>query len=276
MNALMLIIAAFASAFALSCKGAEKVEMLAMAKAPETEIARGLEALSIQRVFFGHQSVGRNLVEGLGELASEAGQGGPRIAEIRSAWDISGPGLYHSEIGRNLEPMSKLHDFESLLRGGIGRTIDVAFLKFCYVDIDGGTDVAALFSAYRSTMAGLSADFPSVVFMHCTVPLVVDDGGAEAAIKRLIGRKVNGHEDNERREAFNRLIRAEYGGKAPLFDLALVEASAEDGSALVHSVAGREYYAMRGEYSDDGGHLNAAGRRRAAAWLLVELGRALH
>jgi hypothetical protein len=275
MRAISFFSAAIMATICLSCAGAEKVAVTGVGKASVGEIARGLERIESRRIFFGHQSVGWNLLDGLKEVDAAAGQGALRIEEIRSEWDISGPALYHSWIGKNLVPMSKLHDFESMLRGGVGRSVDVAFFKFCYVDIDGGTDVAALFRAYRDTMAGLSASFPKIVFIHFTAPLTVDDSGPKAAIKRFLGREVNGYAANERREAFNRMIRAEYGGKAPLFDLALVEASDSDGFAQIRSIAGHQYYAMRKEYSDDGGHLNAVGRRRAAEWLLVELGRAL-
>ncbi len=46
------------------------------------------------------------------------------------------------------------------MRSGIGQHVDVAMMKFCYVDITSGTDVNALFATYRETIAALERDFP--------------------------------------------------------------------------------------------------------------------
>jgi hypothetical protein len=268
-------LAALMVGFSLSCGGAAKMETMRMEKVSEEEVSRGLGALSSGKTFFGHQSVGWNIIEGLEDLSSLKGESSLHIVETRSASGISGPGFYHASVGKNADPVSKLRDFEAILRGGVGRSVDVAFIKLCYVDIDERTDIAALFAAYHDTMSRLQAGFPDLTLVHFTVPLTVDESGIKVLIKRLIGRKVAGHADNEKKEAFNRRIRAEYTGKASVFDLALVEASGEDGLATGYSVDGIEHYALRREYSSDGGHLNSRGRRRAAAYLLAELGRVL-
>jgi hypothetical protein len=237
-------------------------------------VSEGLGMIASHKLFFGHQSVGLNIIDGLKDIGAASGIAMPPIIKARSGADVSGAGFYHAEVGKNVDPMSKLRDFDAILRGGVGNAVDAAFLKFCYVDFDGTTDVDALFSAYRDTMARLKLDFPELTIVHCTAPLTTEESGVKAKIKRLIGRRT-GDYNNVVRQAYNRKIRAEYAGKAPLFDLALVEASDTGGSAASRKTSDGEYYALRAEYSDDGGHLNAAGRTRAARWLAAELGKSL-
>jgi hypothetical protein len=271
MRAYILWGVVLASAFALSCRGTAKAETIEEGKISEADIASGLELISNRRVFFGHQSIGLNIIDGLKELGISAGRAPLRFVETRSSSDISGPGFYHAAVGSNSDPSSKLRDFQAILSGGVGKSVDVAFLKFCYVDIGENTDITALFNEYRDTMARLSAAYPDLILLHFTAPLTVDESGLKALVKRMLGRKVNGRAANERREAFNHMIRAEYGGAAPFFDLALVEASAEAGSAPVYPVNGSGHLALRAEYTDDGGHLNETGRRRVASLLAIAL-----
>ena len=84
--------------------------------------------------------------------------------------------LEHAFIGENGEPLLKIHDFDAKLRPGVGASVDVAMMKFCYVDIDRNTNVDESFAAYRSTMADLQRDFPNVTFVYTTVPLTTDQG----------------------------------------------------------------------------------------------------
>jgi len=271
MNTLQSFAAALAAALAVSCAVAEKPGSDGNGYATEAEIEDGLAALAARRVFFGHQSVGDNIVAGVAETAGTARATTPSIVETRRAGDIAGTGLYHAKIGENLDPTSKLRDFEGALRGGVGGSVDLACMKFCYVDIDERTDVAALFADYRAAMSRLSEEFPELRLLHCTAPLVAEEGGPKAAIKRLLGRETYGQAANAAREAYNGLIRAEYAGAGTLFDIALAEATG-DGTG---SARRADRYALRAAYTDDGGHLNEAGRRRVAGAFLAALGKAL-
>jgi hypothetical protein len=275
MKGLSLYVVTITAALAISCSGVKTMDMIEIGKPSDSDIRKGLDTVVSRKLFFGHQSVGLNIIDGLKDIGATAGIAMPPIVKARSGGDISGAGFYHSEVGKNLDPMSKLNDFDSILRGGVGNAVDAAFLKFCYVDFDANTDVEALFSAYRDTMARLKADFPKLIIVHFTAPLMIEERGLKARIKRLIGRKINSDADNAAREAYNRKLRAEYASKAPVFDLALVEASDSNGSATLHVGGDGQYYALRAEYSDDGGHLNAVGRKRAASWLAAELGKSL-
>jgi hypothetical protein len=144
-------------------------------------------------------------------------------------------------------------------------------VKFCYVDIDAGTDAKALFARYRATIDGLRAKHPGTTFVHVTLPLTEAQGGAKALAKRLLGRAPYGTIENLRREEYNALLRRAYAGREPLFDLARIESTAPDGAAVKVQWNGADAPALAAAYTDDGGHLNAAGRVRAARELVSVL-----
>ena len=128
-----------------------------------------------------------------------------------------------------------------------------------------------VFRVYRDTMAGLRASFPRTTFVNLTVPLVTREKGLKSLVKRLLGRPLRGYADNLARENLNRLLRDEYEGTAPLFDLARLESTRADGSRVAFEEGGGRYYALEKAWSDDGGHLNGPGRRFIADRLLVYL-----
>jgi lysophospholipase L1-like esterase len=72
-----------------------------------------------------------------------------------------------------------------------------------------------------------------------------------------LGRRSPRIADNARRELFNDRLRAEYGGREPVFDLAAIESGGVGPRSL------------RADYTEDGGHLNALGRRDVATALLA-------
>ena len=79
------------------------------------------------------------------------------------------------------------------------------------------------------------------------------------------------YDANIRKNEFNDLLRKEYSGKEPIFDLAYVESTFPDGRRSTFTKAGETYYSMAPEYTYDDGHLNETGRKRAAEQLLVLL-----
>jgi hypothetical protein len=235
-----------------------------------------LRVLSSRRVFFGHHSVGGNILDGLRDLAAES-KVPLRIAEGRdlSALGAEG-GILHSAVGQNEQPLSKLRAFEQALDGGLGKQVEVAFFKFCYVDFTPETDVRALFDEYRRTLTALKERHPQVTFVHVTAPLTVTQTGAKGFLKNLLGKGAWGERENVRRHTYNELLRQFYQGSEPVFDLAALEARAQDGSASSFSRDGKRWPRLVAEYSDDGQHLNVRGRKQVAAALaslLAELPR---
>jgi hypothetical protein len=239
------------------------------ADAADMTLKADLERVAQRSIYFGHQSVGENLLDGLRDLARDAGV--PlRIAEARSASALK-PGTFgHTFVAENGDPLRKLRSFEQAM-GPRQAPVDIAFVKFCYVDVDAATDSKALFEHYRAAIDGLRAKHPGTTFVHVTLPLTEEQGGAKALAKRLLGRAPGGTIENVRREEYNALLRRAYAGREPLFDLARIESTAPDGSAVKVQWNGREAPALAAAYTDDGGHLNAVGRLRAARELVAVL-----
>ncbi len=93
-------------------------------------------------------------------------------------------------------------------------------------------------------------------------------------MKRLFGRSPYGTVENVRRDEYNRLLRATYAGREPIFDLARIESTAPDGRLVTVTWDGITVPAMAPEYTVDGGHLNALGRQRAAREFIAVLAQA--
>ena len=230
-----------------------------------------LVALSGRRVFFGHQSVGMNVLDGLRALAAE--EGVPlRIVERRTAAGIDPGTVAHMFVPSNGHPLQKLESFEAAMGPASPADPDVALVKFCFVDFDPDTDVAALFARYQATLARLKAAHPRTVFVHVTVPLTTAEHGPKDLLKRILGRATSSTV-NARREAFSDLLRAAYACREPLFDLARVESTTPDGHRESGIWQGHAVPALVPAYTSDGAHLNSMAARRAAAALVSVLAR---
>lgn len=209
------------------------------------------------RLFFGHMSVGENILAGSSALYAANGVTQPPVIEFA----VGGPlpqvpasgAVVHAPIGENSDPLGKLRNFDAVLRSGLAEQVDVALLKFCYVDFTYSTDVDALFREYRTTLDALERDFPDVTFLHSTAPLMVEPSGLKDNFRAMLGR-----DDNVARERYSALVRQAYEADR-IFDIAAIEGTAPDGSRKPALYAG---------YSTDGGHLNEAASALVAAELL--------
>jgi hypothetical protein len=237
------------------------------AAAAETGVRAELQKIARSRIYFAHQSVGANLIDGLRELAGQEGVA-LRIAEMPQASGVGPATFGHTFVPQNGEPLKKLENFRAALGSA---SVDIALLKFCYVDINADTDVKALFARYQETIAELRAKNPRTTFVHVTLPLTEVQTGPKALAKRMLGRAPYGTIENVRREQYNALLREAYAGREPIFDLARIESTAPDGTAVRVTWQGQVAPAMSPAYTDDGGHLNAMGRLRAARELIAVL-----
>jgi hypothetical protein len=229
-----------------------------------------LRSIAGKRIYFAHQSVGSDLLEGLRELAREAGI--PlSIVEGNPSTLPEAAGIVHGLVGENTKPLSKLDAFVEAMRKSTAGRAHIAFFKFCYVDFDGRTDVQGLFERYTAAFEKLRTQHPEVTFLHVTVPLTVTQGGIKGFLKDRFGKGAAGAIENARRHEFNELLRARYRGREPLFDLALAESVREDGQASAFERDGKTYPSLVVEFTDDGGHLNKRGRRHVARALAAAL-----
>lgn len=210
------------------------------------EVERALR----MRVFFAHQSVGQNILTGIQRIVA------PRPVPWKDAY-----------VGTNGQPLTKLTSFRSLVTTGLGKDAEYALFKFCFMDFSLNTNVAALFDRYRAAMQDIEKACPRTTIIHITTPLTVVQSGLKAAMKRVLGFSVYGEGENQKRHAFNQLLRGEYRERQTLFDLANIE-SGESLHPQRYEFRGESLPMLTPAYSDDGGHLNLLGQRIVAAELL--------
>ncbi len=244
----------------------------ATAQAEPAPLKLALNQLAGQRVFFGHQSVGDNLLAGIQQLSQDAQVTLP-VVKVTSAADMKQAGIAHALVDENTLPLKKLQSFERALATK-APGLQVAALKFCYVDVHAGTDVKQLFARYQASMATVQAQQPGLRLVHFTVPLTTVQTGWKASLKRLLGKAPHGILDNLKREEYNQLVRQSYGQTGFLYDLARVEQTRPDGSAHTVEWQGQQVPALFPDYSSDGEHLNTQGQLHAARALVTVLAKA--
>ncbi len=211
---------------------------------PDAALADGRQL----QVVFGHQSVGGNILSGLGDLQSKSS----RYAANTVDYPDSNPSGCISQfgVGSNGDPQSKIDDFVAKVNSGSMASANVAFFKFCYVDFDGGTDAAAVFNAYKSAMENLETAHPGIKFVWWTAPIQTDY--------------------LESRHQFNELVRSYCtANNKVLFDIAAIESHKPDGTETNASQP-----TLYSGYTSDGGHLNDAGALRVARawhWLMARI-----
>jgi len=227
--------------------------------------------LSEKKIFFGHQSVGFNIIDGIKDVIQKNNRISLEIVETDDPADFNRPIFGHARAGENTKPNTKCDDFKKMLQSGIGDSVDIAFLKFCYVDMSQKFDEQEVFDYYKRTLSQLQALYPHLKFVHLTLPLKSNQAGLKGWVKSLIGSPLGNSVDNICRNRFNDLMRGEYEGQAPLFDLALYESTLPNGRRQVFVHQDTTYFSMAPQYTNDGGHLNESGRVWIAEQLLIFL-----
>lgn len=242
---------------------------LQTANSPSTDMLtdRQISSLTAKKIFFGHQSVGNDIVQGIRDWESADTRLKLNIVKSQEPQTVASPAFIEFEIGQNGDPQSKVDAFVAIVDKGLGAQGGVALFKLCYVDIGVSTDVNKLFASYRVAVDTLKHKYPSLRIVHVTLPLTTVEPAGKAWIKTLLGR-VTLRDINWKRNQFNSLMRQTYAGTDPLFDLAEVESTHGDGSKSFVMSHDERVYTLAPEYTTDGGHLNESGRRVAAVGLL--------
>ena len=214
---------------------------------------RWLDKARSLRVYFGHQSVGNNILDGLNALARRRPD--RYSIEVRAepdaSWFRGHAGVGHFAVGENGDAEGKIDDFSRRMEA-VGGRVDVAMMKLCFVDIPGrGSDPSQVFASYRDAMERLQKSYPRARLVWWTQPIT--------------------NRDNAARNQFNALVRAYAAAQGkPLFDIADIESHDPRGG----EAADRSGPALYAGYTRDGGHLTMEGRLRAARawwWLLARL-----
>lgn len=221
----------------------------------DATLAGRLQTLHGAAIYFGHNSVGWNIVGGLGGVLDEQADPKPRVVETDQPGDVSAGVFAHSGIGGNGAPAAKIASFQNLMTGALGGKVDLAFMKFCFVDFTDATwddpaKVDALLATYQQMVSAVHAAHPALKIVHVTVPLSPGDD-------------VN----NARRERISQELRDLYG--SDVFDLARIESTDPTTHQRITGANGPRLYS--GWKGDDSGHLNAAGSRAIALELIAFL-----
>lgn len=239
----------------------------------EDELHATLLRVARARIFFAHQSIGADILKGINELSIEYST--PiEILEIEDTIPGHDTVLAHARIGRNGDPSSKLTHFAQLLEGGIGRSVEIAVLKLCYVDVTRQTDSVALGDDYLRQAGHLATCYPHLKIVHCTVPLAAHRRGFKATLARSLGRPDLVMADNRARTLFNDHLRNHCGRSVTLFDLAQVE-TGQSPHAVADAGTENNTPSLHPAFTSDGGHLNRNGRKIVAEAFVRTLGRIL-
>lgn len=212
-----------------------------------------LTILLSQKTFFGHQSVGGNIVQGINDLMAADPRLKLNMVSSSDPAAVSGAAFIEYPIGQNGDPRSKDAAFASTVNNGFGALGGIAMYKYCWIDINGSTDVKRMFSDYRNTVDPLQVKYPALKIVHITVPLTTDSDTS-----------------NVKRNEYNNLLRQTYAA-GKIVDLAEAESTHADGSRSYFVAGGKTIYTLAPEYTYDGGHLNATGSQVAAKRMLITL-----
>jgi hypothetical protein len=222
------------------------------------------------RIFFGHQSVGVDIMHGIKDLASAQGIADLNIVSLDRDSVKGGPFFAEALVGRNAEPDTKCDMFERVVGTLAADSLQIALMKFCYVDIKKQTDIDEMFRYYESTMEELKRTYPSVTFVHVTVPVTERNVWWRRLVKKLLGREEEWDLASIKSTEFNAMLLKRYGND-PMFDLAAVESTYPDGKRSMFESDGKVAYTMVSEYTRDGGHLNERGRELVARAMVKTL-----
>lgn len=241
--------------------------------------AKEWERLSAKKIYFGHMSVGYNIIDGIKDLMKSNPSIRLNLQETADPGNLKNGVFVHSQNGENGKPKTKVDAFVKTMDNGPAKQVDIAFFKFCYVDFNKDTDAADLFNYYASAMDALEKRHPKIIFLHVTVPVTTEGEllGLKTKIKDLIksiiGRETARQQNitgNMKRNEFSVLLRKKYDSRR-IIDIEKFESTKADGSTNTGNNDGGIRSMMVPEYTFDGGHLNEKGRIWVADKVLARL-----
>jgi hypothetical protein len=227
------------------------------------DMVTALELISTQKIYFGHQSVGYDLLSGMEQWEEETGVRINKV-ETRDFSKTEGATLVHFRVGENRDPYSKIEDFAAMVQQIPKDEPSLAFFKFCYIDFQPSADVDAIFRAYKEKMLALRDSSGNCRIVLCTVPVTAIQKGPKALAKKILGMPLIHARENIKRGAFSERIRAEMSDEFPVFDLARVESTLPDGTTQTYKYQGKRYPRLPNSYTRDRGHLNPDGAKIVA------------
>lgn len=234
------------------------------------DLAARWAPVATRTVYFGHQSVGSDVLAGVRSWNSDLGLG-VRLVQTRDPASVAGPALVHFLAGQNGDFASKNAALLRFLDARSTADNPIVLLKYCYVDIHSNSDLRTQFDEYLDTAATIAVDHPDATLLHTTIPVTrLVEGPLKARVKRIMGRTTL-RAAAVMRHRYNALVRAEFADREPLFDIARAEATRPDGIRDGFVEGGEDIETLAAQYTSDGGHLNEFGQRVVAATFLDAL-----
>ena len=218
-------------------------------------------------IYFGHKSVGNNIIEGIRTIARDNKRNDIIIYRLDDEEKLPKNYFVHSSIGKNGDPISKIREFQTNIDSLIKENLKIAMMKFCFADFDKNSDIDGVFQTYVTTINSMKNNYPDLIIIHFTIPLKAEKsflGKLKAFVK---GESDKIFYDNFARNKYNDLIWSNYPAEN-IFDIAKIESTYSDGKRKIEKLNGVQCYFMINEYSRDGSHLNELGQKLVANELI--------
>lgn len=227
--------------------------------------------LADSKIYFGHQSVGDNMIDGIQMYLQSQQAVTLNINNVSGSHAVTDVGFYHAKIGVNGDPLSKILAFKDAMLNGLGAQLDTAGMKLCFWDIRHDTDIDSVLDAYFQTIEDIKRHCPKLSIYHFTVPLMRCSGGIKQKLKKIMGRPIIPELDNIMRNVYNERLAEKIPDKAFVFDIAWQESVKADGSQALFRNGKNTYRCLAAEHTDDGGHLNDRARLLIAKNFIIFL-----
>jgi hypothetical protein len=234
-----------------------------MSKKMNPQTYSNIKLISQKNIYFGHRSVGENIIEGLKKISFTTGQNELIIKDIKDNINFDQKCFIHSNIGQNGDPKSKFTEFRRIVDNLVGKNLDIAMMKLCFVDITKNTNIYDVFNSYVAMIDSLQHKYPTLIIIHFTVPLKVKPSWINSLKEKIKSIHNYDQEDNIARNEYNKLLFSKYSND-DIFDLASAESTYPDGKRESLIVDGKPCYYLIKDYTDDGGHLNKVGQQLIA------------
>ena len=239
-------------------------------KKMDNEVIKKINVISQSNIYFGHKSVGQNIISGMNKIITVTRQNGLKIEELNDNIKYDQNYFLHSNIGENGDPKGKFKEFSKIVDDLERKNLNIAMMKLCFVDITEKTDISDIFQSYTAMIDSLRNKYPALVIIHFTVPLKSEPNWINN-LKNIIKRRANNDEkDNLARNKYNELLLKKYSNE-DIFDIANIESTYPDGKREIVTVDDKQCYSLIKNYTYDGGHLNEKGQELVAEKLINKI-----
>lgn len=236
----------------------------------DPEIYKNIALIRQKNIYFGHQSVGENIIDGIKKIILDGKQNEVLIKDYNNHGPFERTYFLHSKIGQNGYPQSKFNEFADIIHDLAKKNLNIAMMKLCFVDITKTTNIDEVFKSYVNLIETLQHQYPEIKFIHFTVPLKSEPSWINKLKDKIKGNYNYDPRDNEARNNYNELLLSKYPPK-DIFDLAGVESTYPDSKREVMIIDGKPCYSLIKEYTTDGGHLNDMGKDIVSEKLIQKL-----